>query len=83
MNSFIVLLFFIIFVSMSQGAVNDNCVWKYKCCEYSEDRCVKLCDPQIECKSEEEEPFMPFQVMNVKCKFGYKSDSNQKCRQIF
>lgn len=62
--------------------VNDNCVWKYKCCKFEGDICVQACEPEIICNENDEVEFFPFQVFNVKCKFGYKSDNKNRCRKI-
>lgn len=73
----------LIFVNVIQGMVDENnCIWKYKCCKYHERQCVEMCKPEIECKPVEEVAFVPFQVFNTKCRFGFKSDNNQRCRKI-
>lgn len=62
-----------------------NCRWKYKCCEFVDGSCIKMCDPEIECPEEtttEPSPFAPIHALNVKCKFGFKFDVRSNCRKI-
>lgn len=68
---------------------DDNCRWKYKCCKLFKGKCIKMCEPEIDCKVKEEETsptpsfgFAPAHALNVRCKFGYKVDSSQNCRRV-
>jgi hypothetical protein len=80
-----ILIFSALFFA-STAAFNDdkNCKWKYECCMIENGRCVKMCEPQIICSTatdEDDEP-APFQVLNVKCKFGYRTNSKGGCRKV-
>lgn len=99
MKAFIILLLLLITTDADQEIENNNinnnnhhCRWKYKCCKLFKGSCIKMCEPEIDCKQEdvvviETTPkiifgFAPVQALNVRCKFGYKVDARQNCRRV-
>lgn len=51
-------LLFLILAGVSCTS-DENCVWKYKCCEFKETNgevsCVKMCEPEINCQGSNNE----------------------------
>lgn len=101
MKTFIILLLLLITTTdANQNQENDDnnidCRWRYKCCKLFRGSCIKMCEPEIDCKiieKQEEEVvetttpktsfgFAPVQALNVRCKFGYKIDTRQNCRRV-
>ena len=61
----------------------DECKWQYRCCKLIDNRCIEMCEAEIICDSYiEDMRFKPATVLNVKCKFGYKSDNTGNCRRV-
>lgn len=80
-----IILILILLAVGVQSYTGSGCRWSYKCCKLVEGSCELMCEPEIDCPEEtttEPSPFAPAQALNVRCKFGYKSDVRNHCRKI-
>lgn len=84
MKTCIILISLLILISKVSSLGNDNCNWIYKCCKLVNNKCEEMCEPEVVCTENEDEDleFSPFSVINVKCRFGFKTDPKGNCRRV-
>lgn len=82
---FLIFLLILGFLSVARSE-DENCRWIYRCCDNVENVCMKLCDPEIICDTEEStqtaEDAGFFAVIDADCKHGYRHSGRGKCRKV-